>query len=77
MPSSFLEIGFSLGAWSGNAVQRNCFKRKSREIVKAFYASKKPVCILIQTKTKIKKIKSVDSELFNLLALNNKKMDSN
>ena len=66
-PSSSLAVGFALGGWCGSAVERNFFKRQSREVIKKFYISKPPVHVLVQTKKKLKEIKSVKKEILSVL----------
>ncbi len=66
-PSSCFSIGFALGGWSGSAVERNRFKRQSREIVKNYYLSKEPVHVLIQAKKKLKNIEALKKEILSVL----------
>lgn len=66
--ASSLKIGFSLGGWSGSSVERNNFKRSVRVVVRSFQKNKKPLHVLVQTKTKIQNIKFLKKEITGLLS---------
>jgi len=62
-----LKIGFALGRWCGSAVERNKFKRQARTTIRSFQDKRGPLHVLVQPKTKINNIESVQAELLNIL----------